>query len=119
MNNKFEIFNTNISIPNLDSLKENSFNAVRLFCCLLVIVGHCFDISGIQFRFRSIIDMHISVCIFFILSGFWVTKSLLGSKNLKEYAIKRIKKLLPLYYFSVFLFAIILLPVSSICNSSL
>ena len=60
MNNKFEIFNTNISIPNLDSLKENSFNAVRLFCCLLVIVGHCFDISGIQFRFRSIIDMHIS-----------------------------------------------------------
>ena len=107
MNNKFEIFNTNISIPNLDSLKENSFNAVRLFCCLLVIVGHCLDISGIQFRFRSIIDMHISVCIFFILSGFWVTKSFLGSKNIKEYAIKRIKKLLPLYYFSVFLFAII------------
>jgi len=107
MKEKLEIKTDNIILPNLDSLKDNSFNAIRLFCCLIVIIGHCFDISATHFRFRSLIDMHISVCIFFILSGFWVTKSFLSSQNLKEYAIKRIKRLLPLYYISVFLFAII------------
>ena len=96
-----------LQIPDSVKIGENAFNAIRLLCCLIVIVGHSFDISNTAFAYRKFIEMPISVCIFFILSGFWVTKSFLASKNIKEYAIKRIKRLLPPYYLTVFFFAII------------
>ena len=89
------------------NIGENAFNAVRMFCCLIVIIGHSFDLSHTAFAYRHLIDMHISVCVFFILSGFWVTKSFLTSSNTKDYAIKRIKRLLPPYYLTEFFFAII------------
>ena len=38
MKEKLEIKTDNIILPNLDSLKDNSFNAIRLFCCLIVII---------------------------------------------------------------------------------
>ncbi len=97
----------NLTTPTTEQIGPNAFNAVRLLCCLIVIIGHCFDLSHTQFVYRHFIDMHISVCVFFILSGFWVTKSFLTTNNLKDYAIKRIKRLLPPYYLTVFFFAII------------
>lgn len=99
--------NNKLNIPSTEEIGINSFNAIRFFCCLIVIIGHCLDISHTKFAYRNFIDMHISVCVFFILSGFWVTKSFFSAENLKSYAIKRIKRLLPMYYLSVFLFAII------------
>lgn len=96
-----------LSIPSTSAIGENAFNAIRFLCCLIVIVGHCFDISHTAFQYRPYIDMHISVCVFFILSGFWVTKSFLTSSDIKHYTLKRIKRLLPMYYLTVFLFAFI------------
>ena len=81
--------------------KENSFNFIRIFCCVLVIVMHILDLSGTESIFHPLFDGHVAVCVFFILSGFWVTKSLLTSKNIKEYFIKRAVRILPLYYMSV------------------
>lgn len=96
-----------LSITDSPSIGENAFNAIRFLCCLIVIIGHCLDLSRTPFAYRSIIDMHTAVCVFFILSGFWVTKSFLFSRSLKQYAFKRIKRLLPMYYLTVVLFALI------------
>ncbi len=86
---------------------ENSFNAIRFFCCLVVIFGHCLDLSHSSVSYRKFIDMGLCVRIFFILSGFWVFQSYLKSTNLKEYFSKRIIRLLPMYYIAVFGYAII------------
>lgn len=94
-------------IPKNEDIGDNAFNAVRFLCCIIVILGHCIDISGIKVTYRAIIDMHVAVCVFFILSGFWVTKSFLIAPNIKKYTLKRVKRLLPLYYLTVFLFAIL------------
>ena len=48
-----------------------------------------------------------AVGIFFIISGFWVTRSLLASGSLKSYFLKRIKKIFPLYYIVLFSFALL------------
>ena len=48
-----------------------------------------------------------AVDIFFIISGFWVTRSLLASGSLKTYFLKRIKKIFPLYYTVLFFFALL------------
>lgn len=96
-----------LTVPTTSEIGENAFNAIRFFCCLIVIIGHSFDMSHTFFAYRSFIDMHISVCVFFILSGFWVTKSFLSTTSIKSYAIRRIKRLLPMYYLALFFFALI------------
>ena len=75
--------------------KSNAFNFLRLVCCLVVIYEHCVVLSGADFPCCGL--RGIAVNVFFILSGFWVTQSFLKSGSIKEYAIKRFKKILPQY----------------------
>lgn len=81
--------------------KQNSFNALRLLCSIIVICMHIFSRSGVYSEYGKYFDGHACVCVFFILSGFWVTRSFLTSDNLKTYFKKRAKRILPLYYISV------------------
>ena len=94
----------NIKLTNIDS--NNAFNFIRLVCCLIVIYEHTIVLTGIPFinlNFRG-----IAVSVFFILSGFWVTKSYVNSISLKDFFIKRCKRLLPLYYGVIIVTAIVL-----------
>jgi len=92
-----------ISLPEIP--KENAFNAIRLLLCFVVIFMHCFNRIGISNKY--LLDGHMAVCGFFIISGFWVTKSYFSSKNIGEFILKRIKKLLPMYYISVIGFSLL------------
>lgn len=98
---------TNINLP-----ERTAFNALRLFCCLIVIAGHCLDLSGLSqvFLFRKFLDMHSCVCVFFILSGFFVTRSYLqrkeGGEGVKAFYKRRAVKILPPYYATVLLCAL-------------
>lgn len=44
---------------------------------------------------------------FFILSGFWITISLFRSNSVKEYVVKRIKKIFPMYLIVIITFSIL------------
>lgn len=61
---------------------------------------HIFTRSGVYSECAKFFDGHSCVCVFFILSGFWITRSYL-STDLKNYFIKRAKRILPLYYLSI------------------
>lgn len=84
--------------------KRNAFNFLRLVCCLIVIYEHCVVLSGVSFPCYDL--RGIAVNVFFILSGFWVTQSFLKCGSIKEYAIKRFKKILPQYWLVVFACAV-------------
>lgn len=84
--------------------EENSFNFLRLVCCLIVIYEHCVVLSGASFPCYDL--RGIAVKVFFILSGFWVTQSFLKSASIKEYSIKRFKKILPQYWMVVLVCAV-------------
>lgn len=77
-------------------IADNCFTMIRMLCCLIIIYEHCVRVGELGY-----IDMHFSelcVDIFFILSGFWVTRSYVLSNSNKNYAKKRIKKIVPPYY---------------------
>lgn len=84
--------------------EENSFNFLRLVCCLIVIYEHCVVLSGVNFPCYDL--RGIAVKVFFILSGFWITQSFLKSDSIKNYAIKRCKKILPQYWLVVLICAV-------------
>ncbi len=92
-NNKI-LLTRNLKMPIIDS--HNSFNFIRLVCCLIVIYEHTLVLTDIQFINLNL--RGIAVSIFFVLSGFWVTKSYISSVSVKNFFIKRCKRLLPLYY---------------------
>lgn len=91
------IFPVNVS-------KDNAFNFLRLVCCLIVIYEHCVVLSGADFPCYDL--RGVAVKVFFILSGFWVTQSFLKSDSIKEYSIKRFKKILPQYWLVVLVCAV-------------
>lgn len=79
--------NSILSAPSISH--KNAFNFLRLVCCLIVIYEHTLVLTDIQYINLNLRD--IAVKIFFILSGFWVTKSYISSPNLKTYFTKRCK----------------------------
>ena len=91
-------------ISSVNVLKDNAFNFLRLVCCLIVIYEHCVVLSGVNFPCYDL--RGIAVNVFFILSGFWVTQSFLKSGSIKNYAIKRCKKILPQYWLVVLICAV-------------
>lgn len=92
--------------------KENGFTAIRIFCALIVVYEHFIILTGVNlpmFELRG-----IAVNIFFILSGFWVIRSLYTSKSLLEFYKKRVKKIFPAYLTVVFAIAILLVFISTL-----
>mgnify|MGYP002856666226 FL=1 len=101
---------TQIELPTIP--KENAFNAIRFILCLVVVFMH--TLGNVNIGNKYLLDGHMAVCGFFIISGFWVTKSYFLSENLKTFFIKRIKKILPMYYISVIGISIICVFFSSL-----
>ena len=85
-----------------DVPRDNSFNAIRFFLCLVVILMHCLVLSGVYRGYARFLDGHTAVRGFFVLSGFWVTRSYLLGKGIREFAVKRARRLLPMYWLTVF-----------------
>lgn len=86
-------------------VEDNCFTIIRLLCCLIIIYEHCVRVGCLSY-----IDMHLSelcVDIFFILSGFWVSRSYILAKNNREYIKKRVLKILPPYYMVLILTVIV------------
>lgn len=74
-------------------------------CCLLVIFDHSWKLSGANTALITGLSSTVAVPVFFILSGFWVTRSFLNSSSLKQYIGKRCKKIFPQYILVVVLCA--------------
>ncbi len=79
---------------------NNAFDLIRVICCLIVVYEHTVGMGKISLWSAHV--QGLAVDCFFILSGFWVTNSFERSKNIREYALGRCKRLLPAYYLIIF-----------------
>jgi len=79
---------------------DNFFTPLRLFFALMVLVGHAVVIikGGSEFETKIFFDYtpsYLAVNLFFIASGFLVTKSMLYSGDLAAFASARILRIFP------------------------
>ncbi len=84
-------------------MNKNNFDFLRFLFAFIVVIAHIIDLSAyadIAFL-RTFFDSHLSVTGFFIISGFLIYGSYTKSKKLKDYFIKRAKRLLPAYIFVI------------------
>ncbi len=86
---------------------DNCFDFLRFFFAVNILIAHLHVLSQSETLeiLNYISDVSISVRGFFVLSGFLVAKSYINTSSLKEYFIKRAKRILPAYLFVVTLSA--------------
>ena len=107
------MFNQIYTEPNMS--KNNNFTILRMICCFIVIYEHYVCLRGLSWLNLNLRGSAVNI--FFILSGFWVTFSLFRSKSLKEYFLKRYKKIFPLYW-GVVIFSALFLSFASTLSLS-
>lgn len=83
-------------------MHANNFHFIRFFAAVLVIYGHAYPLSGrtnyddLQVLSRGLFpSAHMGVCIFFSISGYLITKSLVTSKSYVSFAWKRFIRIMP------------------------
>jgi peptidoglycan/LPS O-acetylase OafA/YrhL len=78
---------------------KNCFDFLRFFFAANILLAHLCELSqNKSLEFLSVIsDALIGIKVFFIISGFLVAKSYVNTPSLKNYFIKRAKRILPAY----------------------
>ncbi|MFN8282455.1 MAG: acyltransferase [Chitinophagales bacterium] len=83
-------------------MHKNNFDFLRLTFALLVVVHHSFPLSGaseqdiLYYATNGVLSFsYIGVRGFFVISGFLIFPSLMRSKNLVDYFVKRVLRIYP------------------------
>jgi peptidoglycan/LPS O-acetylase OafA/YrhL len=97
-------------------IEKNAFDFLRLFFAVSIFFCHLAELSmheELQFLL-SLFSASIAVKAFFVISGFLIAKSYAKSTSLKQYLIKRAKRILPAYVFVVLFSTVVLFLVSNL-----
>lgn len=83
-------------------MQKNNFDFLRLLFAALVVVHHCYPISGISeqdplyyFSNSTLSYSYIGVRGFFIISGYLIFQSLMRSEGIVDYLVKRLLRIYP------------------------
>lgn len=96
-----EAFFSKVSLGSVSTGKQNNLNLIRFIAAYLVLFAHSYPIAlgaGANDNLSAILGMSVSelaVNIFFVLSGFLVTGSLLARNNAKDFLLSRILRIYP------------------------
>lgn len=95
--------------------KKNCFDFLRFFFAAIVLFGHLLSLSeSSSLHFLSYFGYSLfALKGFFVISGFLVTKSYLNTSSIKNYYIKRAKRIFPAYVFIIIISTIFLSLISS------
>lgn len=98
-----------VSLKKFESTRSNNLNLVKFTAALFVIISHAYPLcKGAEYNDilsdlsrNSIAFGSLAVAIFFMSSGFFVTKSLLKSKDSKKYLHNRFIRIFPPLWFTL------------------
>lgn len=98
-----------VSLKKFESTRSNNLNLVKFIAALFVIISHAYPLcKGAEYNDilsdlsrNSIAFGSLAVAIFFMSSGFFVTKSLLKSKGSKKYLHNRFIRIFPPLWFTL------------------
>lgn len=87
----------------------NNFDLIRLILSVIVFLVHSYNLTKCQdlIVFDNFLSSALAVKSFFIISGFLIFMSYENSISVKNYFLKRIRRIYPAYFFVVILFALI------------
>ncbi|MCC6348561.1 MAG: acyltransferase [Candidatus Eisenbacteria bacterium] len=101
----------------LGGRRDNNFNLLRFLAAAVVIYSHSFPMSGAPSdpleRLVGFSFGHLAVDVFFVISGFLVTGSLLSRRDLASFAAARALRLFPVLLVGALLGALVVGPLQT------
>src|SRR5207247_5632746 len=85
----------NVNLSAASESRNNNFDVLRLFAAALVLVSHSFPLTGRHEPFAPHTLGTVGVEIFFVTSGFLVTRSWVGDPSFRAFMGKRIRRIFP------------------------
>jgi len=90
-----------ISLHTVSSSLDNNFKLIRFFAATGVFLSHCFPLAGYDHGGKPQLLGFLCLNVFFIVSGFLVTKSYLQTDNLWHYFKSRLLRIFPALVFAI------------------
>ncbi|MBP0905646.1 acyltransferase family protein [Mariniflexile gromovii] len=93
----------------MNKININNFDFLRVVFATTVAIAHIIELSGIEIfqPYKVFFNTRLAIDGFFVISGFLIAKSFEKSNTIKEYITKRIKRIVPAYFFVIMLSAIL------------
>ena len=95
------------SISNYIDGRNNNYNLLRVFAAGIILYFHCFHLAngnGANEKISHLLHLnfgYLGVFVFFVISGFLVTKSFVDRSNIFVFLIARILRIFPALLFAV------------------
>ena len=102
--------------------RDNNFNLIRFIAASAVLVDHSFALvapeqaAGAAIDFETLEIGRLAVDVFFIISGFLVTRSVLTQPTLVDYGVARVLRLFPALIVVCILIAFVLGPLVTLVS---
>lgn len=99
----------------MNKFNINNFDFLRFVFAFTVAFAHLIELSDLEVLkpFKIYFNTRLAIDGFFIVSGFLIAKSYENSKTLKEYIIKRAKRIIPAYAVVILASALLFSVISS------
>ena len=105
----------------LDALKRNNFDAIRLTMAVVVVWSHSFalyygseETEPLSILMRGTYNAgNVGVLVFFVISGFLICQSYFHCKNVLQFLERRARRIYPGYMAATLIGAFIVIPLFS------
>ncbi|OZY87677.1 hypothetical protein CBP51_12150 [Cellvibrio mixtus] len=96
----------------MNTAHNNSFDIIRHIAAFMVLFSHHYALSGMKEPTFFSLGSYgsLGVTIFFVISGYLITKSCIRSDNFVSYMEKRIRRIFPALFVCCFLMVFIVIP---------
>lgn len=92
----------------MKDINSNNFDFLRIVFALTVAIAHLIELSGVELfqPYSKYFNTRLAIDGFFIISGFLIAKSYEKSTSFKDYATRRIRRIIPAYFLVILICAI-------------
>lgn len=94
----------------MNKINSNNFDFLRVVFAATVAIAHLIVLSDIVIfqPYADLFNTRLAIDGFFVISGFLIAKSYENSHGIKDYIIRRIKRIVPAYFFVILFSALFL-----------
>ncbi|CAH8287651.1 peptidoglycan/LPS O-acetylase OafA/YrhL [Mariniflexile fucanivorans] len=92
----------------MNKINTNNFDFLRVVFATTVAIAHMIGLAEIELfqPYQIYFNTRLAIDGFFVISGFLIAKSYENTNSIKEYLFRRIKRIVPAYFFVIILSAI-------------